>query len=95
MCGKWPGGETASTASLASLASVTDLPLEEKPCDSESPLPPKADSNTEEGTSTVGMLEDEESGTMHIAKFETHRRSQPEFEDSFLDSNYEGCEDGI
>ncbi|KAK8812808.1 hypothetical protein WA538_002542 [Blastocystis sp. DL] len=95
VCGKWPGGETASTASLASLASVTDLPLEEKPCDSESPLPPKADSNTEEGTSTVGMLEDEESGTMHIAKFETHGRSQPEFEDSFLDSNYEGCEDGI
>lgn len=52
-------------------------------------------SDTEEGTSTVGMLEDEESGTMHIAKFETHGRSQPEFEDSFLDSNYEGCEDGI
>ena len=44
---------------------------------------------------TQKMLEDEESGTMHIAKFETHGRSQPEFEDSFLDSNYEGCEDGI
>lgn len=97
VCGKWPVGETASTVSLASLASVADLPLEEKPGDSEeSTLPPKAESNTEEeGMSMVGMLDDEESGTMHIAKFEMHGQSQPEFEDSFLDSNYEGCEDGI